>query len=420
MFLFYALILLIPFNNHPLLSQPVMGLTPIKWVGAALVIYAFFYMNGKKSQIPVFRLSQALLFILLIFLVVFSLAVNHIPIAHNLAFGRYIALIPFFFASVVLIDTRKKFHKVLFMTVVAMCIGTAYIVRDSFFYGGIYGAGFRPGGSFGDANYYALSAVIVVPISYFIFKANDNFKIRAFALGALGFIVLGIILSLSKGGMIALFIALFMIMMQSKKKLKGLILGLVVVFFVGIFLMPTTMLDRFVSMKSTIVVDSVDNGEGGGDLSTKIRMDLLKAGIEMIKESPLQGVGVGMFKPTAYEYVGISGIACNSYIEVAAETGIPALLVFLAIIITTIRDLRRLGKFYRNEYTGVLCQGLMIGFIAAVVAAIFLSAQNEKLLWLSVFLTLSLKRIALSEPALEEQKDKKEEKSGEIFNVSAV
>ncbi len=402
MILYYALILLIPFNKHPFWSQPVLGLTPIKWVGGATVLYAFFYMMNKRRQASVLNLPQAALFSVFFFLAVLSLFANYIPVRHNMAFSRLISLVPFFFASTVLIDTKDKFRKVLVMAVVAMCIGTAYIVRDYAMYSRIYGSGFRPGGSFGDANYYALSAVAALPLAYYLFKTTRASRMRLVFLGSMCFITLGIIVSLSRGGLLALFVALYMIFVHSKGKLKGTVLALIVMTVVAVMFVPSSMWDRFRSMKATIEAQSsgYHDPDARGEVSAGHRLDLLRAGIGMVKDKPLQGVGIGMFKPSTTHYlpeIWKPGIAHNTYMEVAAEAGLPALAVFLALLWTTIRDLKRAEKFYKDEDTGMLCTGLRIGLVAALVAALFLSAEYEKMLWLSIFSAVSIKRIALTE-----------------------
>src|SRR6202158_6464277 len=70
----------------------------------------------------------------------------------------------------------------------------------------------------------------------------------------------------------------------------------------------------------------------------------------MIKAHPFTGVGLGNFKPLMPRYVEagtnitVDTLAHNMYIEVAAELGLPALLVFLGIICFTYRSLVRLRK----------------------------------------------------------------------------
>ena len=68
----------------------------------------------------------------------------------------------------------------------------------------------------------------------------------------------------------------------------------------------------------------------------------------MIKDHPLTGIGLDNFKPLVTRYEGRGGelekIAHNTYIEIAAEMGIPSLLVFLAILFSVFRTLERVHK----------------------------------------------------------------------------
>ena len=115
----------------------------------------------------------------------------------------------------------------------------------------------------------------------------------------------------------------------------------------------------------------------------------------MIADSPLIGVGPLNFKSLSTLYTGLDqgNIAHNSFLEIAAEFGVPALVVFVLLLVATFRTLgratRATGSPEARELAG-WAEGLRSGLIGFLVAGCFISAQYEKVLWLSVFLTIVL------------------------------
>src|SRR5882672_7762201 len=97
-------------------------------------------------------------------------------------------------------------------------------------------------------------------------------------------------------------------------------------------------------------------------------------------------------------------IAHNSFLEVAAEFGIPVFVVFVMLIFATFRILNRaerLGASPDGRQLAGWAEGLRSGLIGFLVAGFFISAQYEKMLWLAVFVTIVLGRFAAEVRAAE-------------------
>jgi O-antigen ligase len=121
----------------------------------------------------------------------------------------------------------------------------------------------------------------------------------------------------------------------------------------------------------------------------------------MIRENPITGVGLGNFKPlvSRYEEPGedLEKIAHNTYIEVAAETGIPSLLVFCAILVSALVSLERIRRQATEHNVRVLGEaaaGIQAGLIGCMVAMFFISAETQKFLWLMLSLAPCLQSLA--------------------------
>jgi O-antigen ligase len=164
---------------------------------------------------------------------------------------------------------------------------------------------------------------------------------------------------------------------------------------VGLVLVPTDLGARL----WTIV------GEGSGDMpagleaSNRAHEALFWAALRMINDNPIFGVGPLNFKALSTQYTGLSqgNIAHNSFLEIAAEFGLPMLAVFLLLIVTTFRTLNaatRLAGTDRGWRIAGWAEGLRSGLLGFLVAGFFISAQYEKMLWLAVFVTIVLGRFA--------------------------
>jgi len=128
------------------------------------------------------------------------------------------------------------------------------------------------------------------------------------------------------------------------------------------------------------------------------RLKLWQAGLRMIADRPLVGVGVGRFKMNAPRYGAdddpeLVHIAHNTYISVGAEMGLPGLVLYLGLYWATLRSLVRQHARAVQVGAGLLevaSEGLAIGLVAFGVAAFFVSAEYQKLFWLVIFVSMCL------------------------------
>ncbi|HEU5334628.1 MAG TPA: O-antigen ligase family protein, partial [Terriglobales bacterium] len=156
-------------------------------------------------------------------------------------------------------------------------------------------------------------------------------------------------------------------------------------FLPPLLLLPSSPLQRFIHPKYSDIAGKKD------------RLIAWKAGLRMVEAHPVTGIGVGEFKPQMQRYadrgVGFSSIAHNTYLEVAAETGLPTFAVFLALVFLTYRGFGKARR--RTAESGpplvhMAALGLQAGFVGYVVGAFFLSAEYQKMFWMWIFLSMCM------------------------------
>ena len=129
------------------------------------------------------------------------------------------------------------------------------------------------------------------------------------------------------------------------------------------------------------------------------------AGFHMIEAHPIAGIGLGNFKPLMPSYMylppgtipDVDSLAHNMFIEVAAELGLPALVIFVSIFWFTYRSL---GKLRRSPSAPILIRetasALQAGLVGFAVAGSFVSAEYQKTSWMGFALMFCLMPLAKS------------------------
>ncbi len=179
----------------------------------------------------------------------------------------------------------------------------------------------------------------------------------------------GLILTRSRGSWIALVIvitAIFIpVLIIRKMKLKKwlVVLAIVVVgFLLGIVLAPPSALEE--RAKSIAVITSP---EIEGQSSTE-RVAMLRAGLEIIKDYPVFGVGANCWPYIRTSYLTelrfIPKYPHNMYLKTTAELGIPGFIIFMIALVLSYFPL--LISAFRKK-TGLLIVGIATGIGASLI-----------------------------------------------------
>jgi O-antigen ligase len=243
-------------------------------------------------------------------------------------------------------------------------------------------AGYRPGWVTGDPNFYSLSALLSLPLAYYLLQTKPPAWERWFCIGTLLITILGLTLAASRGGLIGMTAATVFMALRSTHRLRTLILACVIILPL-MMLAPSSPLSRLLDPDASDVA-SADH-----------RVDLVKAGLEMFWKHPFTGVGPGNFK----EVLARTGrlrdvhVAHNSYVSVMAEMGLPGIVLFIGVIVATFISLERVRRFSLGQgLVGVAAtaEALEVGLVGFLVAAYFITAETHRFFWLMVFLSMVL------------------------------
>ena len=184
-------------------------------------------------------------------------------------------------------------------------------------------------------------------------KGNILSKIIYLVLFVAGFIL--IILSLCRGAWLGFGIGLcmffFLKIFFSPKKLNNLLKVLLLIFLAI----------AISSSFKDILSDRIFGDDHG---SAESRIPMMEIGFDMIKANPILGVGINNYTLNMMDYdtIGLTYFynhpAHCVFVQLAAEVGIPGLLVFLwflaVIYFYAFKNLSRSDEFFRNQLIGII------------------------------------------------------------------
>ena len=187
-------------------------------------------------------------------------------------------------------------------------------------------------------------------------------------------------------------------------------LGAAIVIPLAIYAMPAGYAARIQSLSI------LSAGSKAQDESLGRRASYIVVGGQMIRENPLLGSGPGTF-PLHYATTGYAKAfsanrkigdlyrrAHNTYLEIFSELGIPAGLLFVGMLGLGLYNLIRARAAWmrrRDWQQADLMTHLGVSFLSLTLFLMFLSAPNQKYLWIMLALTSVLRLKAEQAPLTE-------------------
>jgi O-antigen ligase len=251
-----------------------------------------------------------------------------------------------------------------------------------------------------DSNDFATFAVTAMPLGLYFLHAARRRTTSIAAAAGLVVLVLGFVRSGSRGGFVALaLVAVFVVLRYTAIPLRWRAGAMVLI---GLALVLSAS-DQYWRQMSTILADTDYNhtDESG-------RLQIWRRGIGYMIDQPLLGVGPGNFQvaegtlsPFAERQrfgIGVRWNAPhNTFIQIGTETGVPGLLLFVAMLASAFVALARTNYWEQlaaqrldgSQMTPALTAALL-GFVAG---SIFLSLAYSEMLYTLLALVLGMDKV---------------------------
>jgi putative inorganic carbon (HCO3(-)) transporter len=383
--LYYVLVLSLPLVSHPLFGSEAGGITFEKYLGFLCLGYALLTLVGRRRGPRLFGTPQARWFTAFVGLVVLSYVTSRLgPQPGEWAIlVIYASHFAFFVTTLILVDSLERLRRVLLVAIGSTALASLYVLKEWVGGSAIYGADYRPGYVTGDPNFFAASAVLCLPLALEWSGKSQRPAVRIYCLGCLVLGLAATMVAASRGGFLGLLAGMGFMAWSSRHRMRSLAVGgaLLIAF---LLVSPSSPLRRIVSPDHSDVE------------SQDARLSLWGAGLRMVRDHPLAGVGIGNFKHAARAYGDAEGdvwrMAHNAYLEIAAEMGLPGLTAFVGVIYLSCRSMNRLRRRMSGSGPPLLHEastGIQAGLIGFAVALFFVSGWFLKLFWLMVFLSMA-------------------------------
>ena len=265
--------------------------------------------------------------------------------------------------------------------------------------------GYRISGPVGDPNYYAMVMLVLVPLALERVLNERSRPLRLAALWALTVIALTVVFTYSRGGFVALAAAIFAWFFLYPLRAKYFPI-LILVGIAFLMLIPQEYIARISTLKELISAPSV--GFRTQDYALRGRASETLAGLEMLKQNPILGVGLNNYTIHYLSYAKSLGFAPsateraahNLYIEVAAETGLLGLSVFLVLLGTMAKNIidswKKLRGTRRDDLARMVA-AIGAGIFGYLTASIFIHSAYPRYFWLLVGIAFSIPNIVKNE-----------------------
>jgi O-antigen ligase len=321
----------------------------------------------------------------------------------------------YMFAFAILLRSRRELDRVLYtLAAVAAVVGLIGLFTSQ--------AG-RSQGASGNPNFFAMVEVFALPLVLALAAEVRRRVLRISLYAVVLVIILSVLASLSRGGFLTLVsVAVAALVLPARSSFfqsrahKAFVLALIAGFtFFAYKAQSGTLAPR---LDSIFAKDRTGAG----------RTNAWRGAWTSIKERPVFGLGYGSFISEANELMlrtpGVdltnmtlrkNGLyAHNSYIETAAEVGVPGLVIFLGMLIATGRALWRSAVRARDAGAGYLMRvanASLISLVAWCIASLFASSETARPLWILIGMALAL-------PVLIEEHEKTRTTDGEGTQLS--
>jgi O-antigen ligase len=251
-----------------------------------------------------------------------------------------------------------------------------------------------------------LASILVACVSLsaaFALNMKDRPGLRLAAICCVGLCVLGIFLTVSRGGLIALAVSIVAAMIIGGRwRPVALCAALLIAsgsFFYFAALAPQSARERITT-----------TSEGETELKEG-RTTIWAVAERVVKAKPLNGIGANNFQTSARKYLltqpGALGrtdliiatpkVVHNTYLGMAAELGLIGLGMFIIIVLFCVSSALRAARYFAalgDRGCEALSRGLAVGLIGTLVADFFISQEYSKPLWLLLGLCPAMLGIA--------------------------
>ena len=292
----------------------------------------------------------------------------------------------FFVASLVVKSVRAVW---LLFVMTAFTLGyIAYEINFDYFVNHYMGIGLNGYGGY-DNNGAGLMLAMGVPLCLFVWDGTYKWY-RWLAAAMVPILMHAVMMTFSRGAMVSLLAASPFCWLFSRHRKQLAVTGILTILTLIPAMAGPEIRARFFSI-----------GEHEVDESANSRKTSWAAAWRMALDNPITGVGIRNSNLFSHFYGGNQGQTThNQYLQIAADSGLVALGLYLALLLTVGVGLRRTRKLFQGredeegQQAQAIVSGIMCSGIVYCIGAVFLSLESFELTYLLTLLGTQMVVIA--------------------------
>lgn len=273
-----------------------------------------------------------------------------------------------------------------------------------------------PGGMLIDRNDFGLGLNMGLPIIFFCGLTAKRWWAKAATIVSAGPSAIIVLETGSRGAFLGL--AAIGTFILYKMHHKRWVIGLAFVAVLGgLMVLPPEFIERIAGITTAAQEDTSAQG----------RLTSWAAAVEMARQRPMTGVGLGCFTVDYFTYASDAAeafVAHNSFFQILGTAGIPGAALWVALILrmwqVLSRDERRLrAARLKGSRLHSMVLALKTSLIAYVVTGFFLSMEDLEFFYYEIGLTAALSLAIKAELARRKVEEEAQEKTERLAQLEA-
>lgn len=236
-------------------------------------------------------------------------------------FSKYVLII---LASIWVITSMARLQSIILIHILGILSLALLSQQQGMRDGRLFGAN----AMFGDPNELALHLCIILPLCVALLLSSRAWYSKSLLVVAIGFIVLSILKTASRGGFLALIALSIAMAIKFKVSRRTIIIALGLIGVAAIVMVSdATFMER---------MKTISNPDTDATGSAQIRRELLFRSLQVSAEHPIFGIGPGQFTQMPPFWLQTH----NTYTQLSAEAGVASLIIFIVLVKRSFRNLR--------------------------------------------------------------------------------
>jgi O-antigen ligase len=391
---------LLPVQYFPELRE----YNPTTIMGVLILIAWLLHLAIQKDFEPA-KSKQVTMMCLFMLWVAISSRINA-----DTSWGRFIMSLAVFlpyFLFLYIVKTRRQLTIIIWLLLLLAAAAAIYGVYCLEANIGVRDRGIvRITSFFDNPNAFGQTLVLLMPFALGLLFYKYPTAVKGVLLMILVLMITGVVISYSRKCFFALLAVPFLFIFKFLKGEKKITAGIVAII---LLLMATYVFPDPVKWRYWARVRTIFRAESAEQLDAG-RTETVKAGLEIMLQHPVFGVGLGGFKD---EYVRVAGesedIALigkyglephNMYIEAGSKLGIVGLLFYLLLIFYAYRDSKKAEQqfiFKKDEFFRIVAVSHQTFILLFLFLGVFSNILISKIFWMVIPLSAVLKRLSLKD-----------------------